>query len=86
MAKFMTAEELFEEVKVQVFELYDNGEVEVIFGDHINDKFTAYLKDENEIEVDFCGRTMSIQCDNIDNPEYVARLIMHCFAKLYLNK
>lgn len=82
----MTANELFNEVKAQVFDLLELGQMEVIFGNDIGQKFEAYMKSENEIEVDYNGKSLVIECDNFRNTEYVARLIMHCFAKLYLNK
>lgn len=82
----MTANELFNDVKVQVFDLLETGEMEVVFGENIGDVFNAYLKSENEIEVEYNGKSLSIECNNFKNTEYVARLVMHCFAKLYLNK
>lgn len=82
----MTANELFDDVKAQVFDLIETGEMEVVFGEYINDVFHAYISDENEIEVEYNGKSLKIECNDFDNTEYVARLVMHCFAKLYLNK
>lgn len=82
----MNANEIFNDVKNGVFDLLETGEMEIIFGEYISDKFNAYLKTENEIEVVYNGNTTSIECNNLNNTEYVARLIMHCFAKLYLNR
>ena len=82
----MTANDLFDEVKAQVFDLLDNGHMEVIFGEYIGQKFDVYIKSDNSIEVEYNGKTLTIECNNFKNLEYVARLIMHCFAKLYLNK
>jgi hypothetical protein len=82
----MNANEIFNDVRSEVFDLLETGEMEVVFGDNIGDKFIAYLKSENEIEVEYNGNTCSIECNNLNNTEYVARLIMHCFAKLYLRK
>lgn len=82
----MDADVLFSMVKTEVFDLLHKGEMEVVFGDYINDVFHAYCKSENEIEVEYNGKTLSIECNNFKNTEYVARLIMHCFAKIYLNK
>ena len=82
----MDANELFNQVRSDVFDLLETGEMEVIFGEYVNQRFTVYMKSENEIEVEYNGKTLSVECNNFDNTEYVARLIMHCFAKLYLNK
>lgn len=82
----MTANELFNDVKAQVFDLLDYGHMEVIFGEYINQKFDVYIRTENTIEVEYNGKSLSIECNNFKNTEYVARLVMHCFAKLYLGK
>lgn len=80
------ANDIFNDVKAQVFDLIETGEMEVVFGEHINDVFTAYISGENEIEVEYNGKSLKIECSDFSNTEYVARLIMHCFARLYLNK
>ena len=59
----MNADEIFNDVKLQVFDLLNYGETEVIFGEYLHQKFDVYK-----------------------NTEYIARLIMHCFARLYLNR
>lgn len=82
----MNANELFEQLKGDVFELLDKGEMTVVFGEYITDTFNVYITSENELEVEYKGRSLRILCNDFENTEYVARLIMHCFAKLYLNK
>ena len=82
----MNADEIFNDVKLQVFDLLNYGETEVIFGEYLNQKFDVYINSENSIEVEYNGKSLSIECKNFKNTEYIARLIMHCFAKLYLNK
>lgn len=82
----MTAHELFNDVKEQVFDLLNYGQMEVIFGEYLHQKFNVYINSENSIEVEYNGKSLSIECNNFKNTEYIARLIMHCFAKLYLNK
>ena len=82
----MNADEIFNDVKLQVFDLLNYGETEVIFGEYLNQKFDVYINSENSIEVEYNGKSLSIECKNFKNTEYIARLIMHCFAKLYLNR
>jgi hypothetical protein len=87
----MNADKLFKEVKSSVPELLENGQAEIIFGNYISEKFNVYTKSSNDedidiIEVEYNGETKDIHCENINNTEYVARLIMHCFAKLYLER
>ncbi len=82
----MNADEIFNDVKLQVFDLLNYGETEVIFGEYLNQKFDVYINSENSIEVEYNGKSLSIECNNFNNTEYIARLIMHCFARLYLNK
>ena len=82
----MNADEIFNDVKLQVFDLLNYGETEVIFGEYLNQKFDVYINSENSIEVEYNGKSLSIECNNFNNTEYIARLIMHCFARLYLNR
>ena len=82
----MNADEIFNDVKLQVFDLLNYGETEVIFGEYLNQKFDVYINSENSIEVEYNGKSFSIECNNFNNTEYIARLIMHCFARLYLNR
>ena len=82
----MNADEIFNDVKLQVFDLLNYGETEVIFGEYLHQKFDVYINSENSIEVEYNGKSLSIECNNFNNTEYIARLIMHCFARLYLNK
>lgn len=49
----MTANELFDEIKAQVFDLLDYGHMKVIFGEYINQKFDVYVRTENTIEVEY---------------------------------
>ena len=82
----MTAHELFNDVKEQVFDLLNYGQMEVIFGEYLHQKFDVYINSENSIEVEYNGKSLSIECNNFKNTEYIARLITHCFARLYLNR
>ena len=82
----MDANELFNQVRAEVFDLLETGEMEIFDDEYLIPILYACIKSDNEIEVEHNGKKITIECNNFNNTEYVARLIMHCFAKLYLGK
>lgn len=91
----MTANEIYNEVLGEIWNLKNTGELEVPIlrsEEHIptqNDYLVAYFSDENTLSVEYGGKSISAPC-NIKkvecDEEYVARVIMHNFAKMVLGK
>lgn len=78
------ASSIFLQVKRNLWELLESGEMEVIFGNFVGQTFNVYTVSETEIEVEYNGKSMKMECGNLEDEERLARCIMYCFAKLYL--
>lgn len=91
MAK-ISADDIFNKVKREIFNLRNKGELEVpITMDNYtvpteDDMLKAYWQEENNITVAYRGQKMLIPCPITANDEYIARCIMQGFAQIYLGR
>ena len=92
MAK-ISADDIFNEVKREIFNLRNKGELEVpITMDNYtvpteDDMLKAYWQEENNITVVYNGQKRLIPCPiTAKNDEYIARCIMQGFAQIYLGR
>ena len=84
---YMTADEIFEDVKNNLFELRNFGEMEIIFGYYIGNSFRAYLM-KDAVVVEYLGDKKEVKLEQKywKNDNLLARSIMSGFAQLYLKK
>lgn len=89
----ISANGIFKEVKNEIFNLKEKGELEVpILGDKYqiptdDDMLKAFWQDENAITVKYNGQKRLVPCHiNSDNDDYIARCIMSGFAQICLNR
>lgn len=87
------AKNIFNEILNNIYEL-EMGELEIpiLFNDITiptqNDYLCAYFADEHFLTVSYKGKDIDVACDINKlktKPEYVARCIMYCFAKIIKN-
>jgi len=83
----MTADEIFKDVKDNLSELRDFGEMEIIFGYYIGNSFRAYLM-KDAVVVEYLGDKKEVKLEQKywKNDNLLARSIMSGFAQLYLKK
>ena len=88
------AKNIFNEILNNIYEL-EMGELEIpiLFNDIMiptqNDYLCAYFADEHFLTVRYKGKNIDVVCDINKlktKPEYVAKCIMYCFAKIILMK
>lgn len=80
---------IYNDVLNEIETLLDTGEMEVIFGEMINQVFTASVIAEDAIEIETMGKTTIVQLPKTINElsnEVIAKFIMKGFAELHLNK
>ena len=82
----LTAKEIYNDVKMHIFDLMRKGEMDIVFGDYIHQVFNVYLKGEHTVEVEYFGDSVRESFKDINNEDVLARAIMRGFARLYLNK
>ena len=92
MAK-ISADNIFREVKDEIFNLRNLGELKVpIVADNYtvpteDDMLRAYWQEKNNITVAYRGQKRLIPCPiTAKNDEYIARCIMQGFAQIYLGR
>lgn len=84
----MNAKDILKQVESEIFNLRNLGEIEIYFGEYINDFFNVYLSDINEIEVEYSGKHIKVTLPSSVNDmkdNLLSRYIMQGFSKLYLN-
>ena len=57
----MNANEIYNDVLENIFELKNNGESNVVFGEKITDTFNVSFTSENEVSVEYLGKTNKVQ-------------------------
>ena len=85
----MNANEIYNNVLNSIFDLNYKFEMEIIFGTNIGESFKAWYSGENEVSVEYLGKTNKVQLPkSIDtiSDELLSKYIMKGFAELYLNK
>lgn len=89
----LSAHDIFKEVKNEIFNLIETGELEIpICTDDFqvptpDDMLKAYWQDEDNITVEYNGKKKLIPCPvNSKNEDYIARCIMQGFAQIKLNR
>lgn len=89
----ITAHDIFNEVKREIFNLRNFGELEVpiVANSYTvpteDDMLKAYWQEENNITVTYNGQKRVIPCPiTAQNDEYIARCIMQGFAQIYLGR
>lgn len=85
----MNANEIYNNVLNSIFDLKYKFEMEIIFGNNIGESFKAWYSGENEVSVEYLGKTNKVQLPkSIDtiSDKLLSKYIMKGFAELYLNK
>lgn len=88
----ISAHDIFRQVKHEIFDLKNTGELEVpivpndMYVPTSDDFLKAYFQAENEITVEYNGKTIKVPCNINADDDIIARCIMSGFARMVLGK
>ena len=79
------ARELANAVRSKIHDLWTYDKVTIQYGPSPEEKFQVFLRGNDSVLVDMGGKSVVVNCQDVENENLLTRSIMHGFSMLTLN-